>query len=913
MAAIDPNQIPGEDPKLDPDAVEAAARALRAEAEAIRESGDEVAGAWSGLRADYEAPEAEQLLRAMDPVRSTTTDFGDDLGRVAAALMTFAAELREIKAKFDSVRADAFAFKDRIRSNPEWEFDQALIDENTALLGRVNSTQVQLWDAERECANAIRAIDDIKRWHSGVAEGDQYGYGLPSIPAGTEMPWGAPVDKKEHCPMSAAMAVKSAVWDGMGHDVIVSTFEGLGGLIGLGEDGFTMETFTATWGGMGMLIGRDPADGEWSWGNAGDAWLETGKSLVAWDMWAEDPARALGTTVLNVGLTVASFGTGAAIKGVATAGKTGQVLAVTGQALRVLGKAMDPVELATGGARLLKGAPVSELLEIGRFSEILRTPLNGINGIDFGPLTEVDVDLGLPESGGVDVPPATGNQLSGEHAPVASANVNPGVKVDAPPVTVGADDGSQGLPRERVREPEMAMAGAAVRNLDDVAGAATRETGGAGQAGSHVSYDQPHGGGDSSSGGSGSGGSGGGGHGSGGSGGDWSGGGGDGFGGSGDGVPGDGGTDGDGGDPPLDWDADGNLRGLDRGLPDSQIGDLARKDMDSAFHGFGEQSLHRLLDERGLSEAEFRDMATKHVRDMTRTELETVLDVRRALPEVTPDTILQKIVNPDVVRRIVQDLEGRLPDQLRELSDPSSTKYDYLSPQQRAVLSERLSGRMEELRQADPATFVGDVNPNDPTTIGGSVSRTVDEHPFRVVDLVDDLGLTYPKTPFSTGMDAVYAVEFPANELLPGTADFVADAVLENFDELETLKGDRPAYDQRVKDLVVERFDTETAPDLLKNGNRPETVERMRDELARRAGYALDDFTRKNEHGVEEPVNPFRGNGFAGQGEAYSPEMLVLGREPIPGGAEFWRLGADGRRELVARYLGTNGKWELAL
>ena len=46
------------------------------------------------------------------------------------------------------------------------------------------------------------------------------------------------------------------------------------------------------WGGMGALIGRDPETGEWGWGTAGDAWLETGKSLIAWDMWAEDPARA---------------------------------------------------------------------------------------------------------------------------------------------------------------------------------------------------------------------------------------------------------------------------------------------------------------------------------------------------------------------------------------------------------------------------------------------------------------------------------------------------------------------------------------------------------------------------------------------------------------------------------------------
>ena len=656
MTAIDPDQIPGEDPKLDPEAVEDAARALRADAEAIRETGGEVVDAWSRLREDYQAPESEQLLRSMDPVRTATVTVGDDLGRAAAALMTFAGELRDIKAEFDRVRGDAFAFKGRISSNPEWEFDQALIDENTALLGRVNSTQVRLWDAERECANAIRAIDDIKRWHSGVAEGDQYGYGLSSIPAGTEMPWGAPVDKQEHCPMSAAIAVKSAVWDGFGHDVIVEGFKGLGGLIGLGDDGFTMETFESTWGGMGALIGRDVATGDWAWSTAGDAWLETGKSLVAWDMWAEDPARATGTTLGNIALTVATLGTGAAIKGVASAGRAGQVLSVAGQALRVVGKAMDPVELLVGGAKVLKGVSLIDTFEAARFHSILNTD-EILKGLEFDP----DVDVSASELDGFDAP-------SAEH----SAN--------------------QSTP-ERVQEP--ALVGA-VRNMEDAAGVAARETSGSGQAGSHVSVDQPHGGGGSSTGGSGSGssGSGGDGHGSGGSGGDWPS-GGDRFNGSGDGVPGDGDPGGDGGDPPLGWDADGNLKGLDRGAPDSLMGDFLRKDMDSAFHGFSDQGLHRLLEERGLSETEFRDMATKSVRDMTRTELETVLDVRRALPDVSSDTVLQKVVPPDVVRRIEQDFM----DQLSDISDTSSPQYEHLSPQQREALYERFSGRMDELRR----------------------------------------------------------------------------------------------------------------------------------------------------------------------------------------------------------------------
>lgn len=353
MPAIDPELIPGAN--LDPDAVDDAARSLRADALAVRDAGVDVVGAWYGLRADYQAPEADRLLSALDPVRSDTATLGDDLEQVATALGRFAQDLRAIKSAFDVVRADAWTFHARIATNPEWEFDPELVAQNTTLLRRVNSVQVQLWDAERECANAIRTIDCLAPWNAGVSDGpaDSNTFGLTEIPTETAMPWGAPVEQKEHCPASAVTSVRSAVWDGFAVDVVGEGFLGLGGLIGLDEHGFSTETFTATWGGMGALIGRDPASGQWSWGTAGDAWLETGKSLVAWDMWEEDPARAFGTAAGNILLAVATLGTGAAIKGVATAGRTGQVLSATMQGARILGNAMDPIAVLRGGTALV--------------------------------------------------------------------------------------------------------------------------------------------------------------------------------------------------------------------------------------------------------------------------------------------------------------------------------------------------------------------------------------------------------------------------------------------------------------------------------------------------------------------------------------------------------------------------------
>ena len=207
------------------------------------------------------------------------------------------------------------------------------------------------------------------------------------------MPWGSQVQREDHCPKSAAVGVKRFVWDGVVLDIGWEGLKGLGGMIGLGEDGFSWETLDATWGGMGALIGRDPETGEWWQGDvAGDAWKETGKSLVAWDMWAEDPARAAGTLVGNVVLTVASFGAGAAVKGTATAGRSGQVLTGTLKGASVVNRVLDPTDLPIGGAKALKGFKLDDVLaglktNLSDLSTGLSTSLRGI---------DIDVDIELP-------------------------------------------------------------------------------------------------------------------------------------------------------------------------------------------------------------------------------------------------------------------------------------------------------------------------------------------------------------------------------------------------------------------------------------------------------------------------------------------------------------------------------------
>ena len=341
-------------------------------------------------------------------------------------------DLREVKARFDQVRFDAVAFRNKIAGNLEWEFDQELIHENNRLLSAANSAAVDLQDAERRCANQIRAIDDMVPLHvsTGAAD-DPLAYGVSHISLDTPMPWGESVARQDHCPKSAAVQVKRAVWDGFGHDVLVASVEGLAAFAGwdaeTGER--SNETAEQAWNGLELLIGHDVETDTRSWEIFGSAWTEVGKGLLAWDMWEEDPARAVGTSVGNVALLVASGGAGIAAK-VGTAGKLGGALKVA-NAVNVVNRVLDPLEWATAGIRATAG--LREVMGgLGRSVEV------DLPELDVSPDVPVAV---RPDGGGGDNPaPGRGAEPPMENPGFKADNPVPREAVPAPPVR-GAGDG----------------------------------------------------------------------------------------------------------------------------------------------------------------------------------------------------------------------------------------------------------------------------------------------------------------------------------------------------------------------------------------------------------------------------------------------------------------------------------------
>jgi hypothetical protein len=161
---VDADRLPGG--QLDPESVEAGARQMRRDAVAVREAGLAVVNAWQGLRACYETPDADQALRALDPVRAGTGKLADDLEQVAKALDRFADDVRSLHVKRRGLAGQINDFRARVTAegNTLGELslpgvlDPQLSFENTTLLSKSRLLGEEFETAELECANKIKSI-----------------------------------------------------------------------------------------------------------------------------------------------------------------------------------------------------------------------------------------------------------------------------------------------------------------------------------------------------------------------------------------------------------------------------------------------------------------------------------------------------------------------------------------------------------------------------------------------------------------------------------------------------------------------------------------------------------------------------------------------------------------------------------
>lgn len=308
-------------PNVDPDELEEAAGRFLAIGEAIEESGEDITGAWASLTGIYTAPEAEDLLSALDPISSEGSAVATGVRDAADALMTFAETARELKERLEGLKAEAEAFRTDVGWDEEWLDDEDKREQNNELNNRIARAVAEYEEAERDCANKIGEHYD-GTWftgHSDKASFDQTKssgdrdwqvYGSASAREDQPNPWGGPVD-------APTGLFEDGFW-GVA-DLAIGAVVGLGLATGLYRDGQAAYPFgtehgqniRANWDetkdSFWDVMGSD-GEGEWvspgsldaQYQNSKEALLEYGDSIIPVSEWGDRPAYTVTHGTGNV-------------------------------------------------------------------------------------------------------------------------------------------------------------------------------------------------------------------------------------------------------------------------------------------------------------------------------------------------------------------------------------------------------------------------------------------------------------------------------------------------------------------------------------------------------------------------------------------------------------------------------------
>ncbi|KAF5994096.1 hypothetical protein [Streptomyces sp. WAC00263] len=400
---IDPSGIPqftGDFDLLDKDT-----SGLRGDAIGIRNGGMDVHSRFQMLEAFYTAPEADDLFATTQPVMDKADAFAAQLETVADALDTYSVEARPLAKRLAQLKTDAFAFVDSVEGDDNWTYDGDKIHRHQELMDGVAAAESAFREAERRAATKISSlvggpefvVDDGH--HTVDKKTVMYGYGLDVLKHAKDTPWGAPESESHHA-WEVGYWAKSFFWDGLVIDNIWGGVKGLGTLVGWNGS----DAAGDAWGHLGDVVSgigqytAKPYDALMDWAIGPDkesatevrqkkAARDFAKSMVAWDMWSENPARAAATVVFN-GLTlgagplaVAAKGgeVGAVAKGAGIAAKVGEYIDPVAVGLKATGKAISTLPKLsdlTAGIRTGIGASadsqrIHSVIELGDGSKVV--------------------------------------------------------------------------------------------------------------------------------------------------------------------------------------------------------------------------------------------------------------------------------------------------------------------------------------------------------------------------------------------------------------------------------------------------------------------------------------------------------------------------------------------------------------
>ncbi|MGW1283039.1 EndoU domain-containing protein [Streptomyces sp. NPDC002586] len=363
----------------DLDQLEKDAGALKKAASDIRDTGRDVHNDFQGLVSCYKAPEADQLFHTTLPVRDKADAFATKLETVGGALSAFAKDARPLVQRMEQLRSEAAAFRKSIEGNHDWRQDQKNIDKNTHLVHEIGRVWGEFQDLERSTATKIDGQVGGTRWvaDDGSHKKGMYGFNADDAAKADDTPWGK-VDEREYTGFAAAWqwtkhnvggAIKGFFVDG-----VWDTLKGIGHMVNF----FDWDTFTKTWSGIGDVFGGVSAyimtPYDWAMDKAfgptdhsdtdhqKKALRDFCKSLIAYDEWDKNPARAGGTVAFNI-LTLGSgslLKLGKAGSLAAKAGEAGEAASAAGRAAKVAnalgktGRLVDPMTYVGKGAGFAK-------------------------------------------------------------------------------------------------------------------------------------------------------------------------------------------------------------------------------------------------------------------------------------------------------------------------------------------------------------------------------------------------------------------------------------------------------------------------------------------------------------------------------------------------------------------------------
>ncbi|MFG3495850.1 hypothetical protein [Streptomyces sp. NPDC047928] len=463
-APVDPAEIPVFTGDLE--TLDTKVKALSGQGAKIVTAAGDVHTTFGGLRAFYQAPEAEQLFATTQPVKDKALVVSSDMCVIAGALGTYANDVRPLVERLKELKREAEAFRTKVADDDKWREDGDLIDENLERRNKIAEVWSAFQEAERAAHAKIVALvgGDPLKVNDGSNQEGMYGYDAEALKQSKSLPWGEAV--QESTPW---WQVWEHAWD-FGKGVIVDgvwgTIKGLGTLVGF--EGW--DAMKQAWTGLaklatGLAITAIPGVGAAYWMMPEDklpSWLrdsrtavkETGKALLAWDQWGENPARAAGAVTFNVLTTVFTGGAGGAAAGAGKAGAVAKALSFAGKT----GRAIDPATYLFQGA----GASVSKIGDVMaglKGMGDIKLPDIPVGTIELpqGALKLPDGTLHLPDgapvpAGAIEVPQGTVRLPEGTPVPAGAVDLGDGmVKL---PEGTPAPAGSTAVPEGTVKAPE---------------------------------------------------------------------------------------------------------------------------------------------------------------------------------------------------------------------------------------------------------------------------------------------------------------------------------------------------------------------------------------------------------------------------------------------------------------------------